>query len=75
MAIKKDLPKSYPGTTNSKVAKLVPVPGFPGMLTDDKNPQNPKDWGLNKKNYKETPSPNLPRWKVQKGKKSKKRKA
>ena len=75
MAIKKDLPKSYPGTINSKVAKLVPVPGLPGAYTDDKNPQNPKDWGLDKKNYKKTPSPNPDRWKVQKGKKSKKRKA
>ena len=54
MAITKDLPRSYPGTRDSKVAKLVPVEGFPGMLTDDKNPVNPKKWGLDKKNYKKT---------------------
>ena len=71
MAITKDLPRSYPGTRDSKVAKLVPVEGFPGMLTDDKNPVNPKKWGLDKKNYKKTPSPNPDRWKVENKKKSK----
>ena len=48
----------------SKVAKLIPVPGFPGMLTDDKNPVNPKDWGLNKDNYKKTPPPNPKHYKI-----------
>ena len=44
------------GTAPKKVAQLIPVPGFPGMMTDSKNPANPKKWGLTKENYTKPPS-------------------